>query len=646
MLSVVRLRKHFGPGPSSGTGLGSEPASTSEAVLDEVSFELRAGERVALVGPNGAGKTTLLRILAGEEDADAGSVQLASGVRFGFLRQHLAMDAERTVWEEGRLAFAEALGWAEEAERVAAAMAESNDESERRRLGQRFDLLQQRLHHQDAYQIDHKIERVLEGLGFMRSTFGQRVEHLSGGQRNRLVLAKLLLEQPDILLLDEPSNHLDIEATQWLEDYLVNSNATLLVVSHDRFLLDKVATRTLELFRGRIDSFAGNYSAYRRQKEERVEVERRTYERQRIEIGKLEEFIRRNHYGQKSAQAEDRRKKLERIERVAPPRAIAAPAMGFPPATRTGDIVLRVERLAKSFASPLFQNVTFDILRGEKWGILGPNGIGKTTLLRCLLGRLEPDAGHVSQGAGVRIGYFDQQLEFDDESAMVMDAVRPPHKEFIERERRDVLARFGITGDMAYQPVRSLSGGERNRVALARLAALDANVLVLDEPTNHLDLWARDALEQCLRSFEGTVVFVSHDRYFVNQAADHLLVLEPDRAWVVEGDYDTYLRIRAGAEPREEALDRGPRPTGRNAAREAGGTARPKRRFPYRKVGDLEAEIADVESRIVQLHEQLTSPDVLRDGTRVKQVKGELDETERALARLYEHWEEAIELNN
>jgi ATP-binding cassette subfamily F protein 3 len=268
-------------------------------------------------------------------------------------------------------------------------------------------------------------------------------------------------------------------------------------------------------------------------KADRLEVQRRTYERQQTEIAKMEDFVRRNHYGQKSAQAEDRRKKLARIERVEPPREIAAPPMGFPAAARSGDIALRVEHLSKGFDRPLFDDLSFDILRGEKWGILGPNGSGKTTLLKCLLGRLQADEGRAMFGTGVKAGYFDQLLDCLPEDALVVDAIRPDHKEFVEGQRRDMLARFGITGDMVFQSVHSLSGGERNRTALAMLAASDANFLVLDEPTNHLDLWSRQSLEKSLLSFEGTVLFVSHDRYFLNQVADHLLVVEPGRLVVI-----------------------------------------------------------------------------------------------------------------
>lgn len=634
LLSVRDLHKRYGPDP----------------VLAGVTFDVRAGERLALVGPNGSGKTTILQILAGREDADAGTIELAGAARVGFLEQQPQFTAGRTVWDEASEALCDLVALARDAERLAAALATAEDDIERRRLGERFDHLQHELHHRDAYNLDHKIERVLEGLGFASTTFRQRVEQLSGGQQNRLLLAKLLLTEPDLLLLDEPSNHLDIEATEWLEAFLIDSNQGLILVSHDRYFLDRVVDRTLELFRGTVDSYPGNYTAYLRQKAERLEVQRRTYERQQTEIAKMEDFVRRHHYGQKHAQAEDRRKKLERIERIQAPREIATPRMAFPEATRTGDIVLRVEHLTKAYGRPLFRDLSFDILRGEKWGILGPNGSGKTTLLRCILGRCAPDAGRLILGAGVQTAYFDQLLECLDADAPVIDAIRPPHKEFVDQQRRDLLARFGITGDLAFQPVGSLSGGERNRVALARLAAVDPNFLILDEPTNHLDLWAREALEHAIRQFSGSVLFVSHDRFFLNRIADHLLVVEPERFRVIDGNYDTYLHlVRRGL----AVGDRQPSPSVASRA-EATTQNRPdakrkaerrKRKFPYRKPAEIESEIAQREARIQTLHAALTDPQTLRDGQQVKQIKAELEQQHAALPSLYEHWEEAAELN-
>lgn len=638
LLSVRHVTKHFGPEP----------------VLQGVTFDVRPGERVALVGPNGTGKTTLLRILAGHEEADSGHLEIHATARIAYLEQQATFAPGNTVWDEARQGMIELIQLAGEANQVAQQMAEATDDA-REQLGRRFDQLQHELHQRDGYHVDHKIHQVLHGLGFHEEQYRQAVETLSGGQQNRLLLARLLLQEADLLLLDEPSNHLDIQATQWLENHLAAATQAMIIVSHDRYLLDKVSNKTVELFSGTADSYAGNFSAYWQQKAERLEVQRRTYEKQQEEIAKLEDFVRRNHYGLKHAQAEDRRKKLERIQRVPPPREIAAPVMGFPPAPRSGDVVLRAERLTKAYDAPLFEGLTFQIERGEKWGILGPNGSGKTTLLRCLLGLVEPDEGQIVLGTGVKSAYFDQLLSFSSEELEAVESVRPGHKEMHEPQRRDLLARFGLTGDMVFQNVGSLSGGERNRAALARLSAQDANLLMLDEPTNHLDLWARASLEKSLKNFDGTVIFVSHDRYFINQVADHLLVVEPGRFRVVEGDYDMYLHLvqrglaageatakDAGRDKENETVA-GSGQTGAESAR--GNATRRRRKFPYRKVNDLEAEILERETRIETLHEQLTLPDVLRDGTRVKDIKTEIDEQKSTLQALYEHWEEAVEMN-
>jgi ATP-binding cassette subfamily F protein 3 len=494
---------------------------------------------------------------------------------------------------------------------------------------------------------------VLGGLEFGSDCFQQPVETLSGGQQNRLMLARILLAEPDIMLLDEPSNHLDIEATEWLEAFLSESEQAMIIVSHDRYFLDRVTNRTLELYRGEVQSFPGNFSAYWQQKAERLEVQRRTFDKQQGEIAKTEDFIRRNFYGQKSAQAKDREKKLARIERVAAPREITAPSMGFPQVKPSGEIVLRAEHLAKAFDRPLFSELSFQIERGQRWGILGPNGSGKTTLLRCLIASEPLDEGSVHLGAGVRVGYFDQLLGELDDDAQVVDAIRPPHKQFTEPQRRDHLARFGLTADMVFQSVKSLSGGERNRAALARLAALDANFLVLDEPTNHLDLWARDSLERSLSEFDGTVLLVSHDRYFLNRVVDHLLIVEPGRFRIVNGNYDAYLHLvarglAAGEARVEDQMAAKPTRDGALSAAINSADGKPgkrKRKFPYRKVADLEREILDQETRLDELNVALADPQTHRDGSRVRQVKADIQTAKETLRALYEHWEEAVELN-
>jgi ATP-binding cassette subfamily F protein 3 len=633
LLKVAQLTKHYGPEP----------------VLDGVTFELRQAEKCALVGPNGSGKTTLLKILAELEEADGGQFEVHDSARIGFLEQQPRFAPGQTVWREATDALAELTDMVRQAEQLAAQIADCDDHQQRQRLGDRYDRLHQQLQQRDGYHLDHKIERILEGLGLGRETFAQPVEQLSGGQQNRLLMAKLLLSEPDVMLLDEPSNHLDIQATQWLEDFLRVSPSALIVVSHDRFFLDRVTQRTLELFRGTIDSFSGNFSAYTQQKAERLQVQRRTYEKQQTEVAKIRDFIRRHHYGQKHAQAEDRRKKLERIELVEQPREIEAPPMRFPSAARCGDVALRVERLAKSYDRSLFTDLTFDMLRGEKWGILGPNGCGKTTLLLCLMGRVSPDAGRAVLASGASIGYFDQHLSDLDEQAPVLEVIRPEGQAATEQARRGLLARFGLVGDLVEQPVANLSGGQRNRAALARLATTEANFLVLDEPTNHLDLWSRGALESALRQFDGTVLCVSHDRYFLNQVVDHILVADDGPFRVFEGNYDSYVywRDQQAGELRTSDTKPGKSEgsTRRHDQESASKSGRRKRRFPYRKVDDLEAEIAACEDRIEQLHTDMVSPEVLRDGQRVKQTQAELQQQQEALQTLYEHWEEALELN-
>ena len=613
-------------------------------VLSDVTFDVRAGDHIALVGPNGCGKTTLLNILSGQLEPDRGQLNRDQSVRIGFLKQQGHFSPGLTVWDQARDALRDLFALVAEAEQAADALGTELDPIQRQRLEQRYDQLQDRLSERDGYYLDHRIERVLQGLGFPSETYQQPVEQLSGGEQNRLRLACLLLHEPDVMLLDEPSNHLDIDTTHWLEVFLAEAPQALIVVSHDRFFLDRVANRTLELFRGTVDDYRGNYSAYARQKTERVAVQRRTYQKQQQEMARMADFIRRHHHGQKHAQAEDRRKKLQRITPVPPPREITAPTMGFRAKQRSGEIVVRVEHLSMAFTESLFDDLTFDILRGEKWGILGPNGSGKTTLLRCLLGHQSPDTGNVNHGTGIEIAYFDQLLTCLDDQTSAVDAIRPSHRELHEPQRRNLLARFGIVGDMAFQKVHRLSGGERNRVALAMLAASEGNVLALDEPTNHLDLWARDSLERSLVEAEATALFVSHDRYFLNQVADHLLVSRDGNFHVVHGNYDTFETLNASrAEtPATSPSEAGVQP--RLGDSQPEGHTR-KRRFPFRKTDALEADIVAAEARIIELQYSLASPEVARDGERVKTTQRELRAQKQALAILYEHWEEAFDLN-
>jgi ATP-binding cassette, subfamily F, member 3 len=626
-----------------------------KTILDGACVEIRADDRLALVGPNGAGKTTLLRILTGEQGPDGGDLEVSGGIRIGYVKQHAHFPPEATVWSESTAALGDVPALVPASEKIAEQLSIFTEGDEHDRLLVEYEKLQSQILLTDAYNWRHRVERVLQGLGFSPVDYDKSTSKLSGGQQNRLMLACVLLSKPELLILDEPNNHLDVESTEWLEDTLSSWVGAVLVVSHDRYFLDKVANGVLELIDGQIDRFKGNYSAYVSQKELRLEVQRRTFEKQREEIEKLEDFIRRNHAAQKATQAEDRRKKLERIELVQRPREIHTPKFHFPPVTRCGDIVLRVEQLCKAFDKPLLDRVHFQIQRGERWAVVGSNGAGKTTLLRCLLGDVKPDSGAISFGTGVKVGYFDQLVRGLDLELPPMEAVRVPHKDLVDLDRRNLLASFGLAGEVVNKPLKTLSGGERNRTLLAYLSALDPNFLIMDEPTNHLDLWSREALEVAFRAYQGTILMVTHDRYLVNRVADHILVLRGGKSSIIPGNYDDY---RHWLSQGMAISDRGS--VAMNSTKTANGTsndktaanknapaqtAKRKRKFPYRKVEQLEADIMTAEEKLQSLQDQMLDPQVLRDGRRVKELQQEIAQSQQTLTQLYEHYEEAVELN-
>jgi ATP-binding cassette subfamily F protein 3 len=637
LLSCTDLERGFDEGP----------------LFRNVGFELYSGERVGLVGPNGIGKTTLLKILAGKDRPDTGEVRRHAGARVALLEQHPEFAPGRTLFEEAKSALDELLAAHDDMIRTAEALAQATDEAQRKSLAARYDRLAELLSHHDAFHLDHQIEEVLDGLGFTRGDYDRPVTTFSGGQQSRLMLAKLLLAAPDVMLLDEPSNHLDIDTTRWLEDYLVRQPEAMLIVSHDRYFLDRVVTKVFEMHRNRLNAYPGNFKQYWRLREERYQQELKAWEAQQEYIDKQEDYIRRVHYGQLHKQAASRQKALDRLERLERPTRIESPHMHFGSVRRSGDIVLRVEDLSKSYDRPLFRDLTFDLPRGRRLGILGPNGSGKTTLLRCLLGEEEPDSGRVERGHLVEIGYYDQHLKVLPEDKPVIRAVWPEaDPDVVEQGMRDLLGRFGLVGDQVYQQVGSLSGGERSRAALAKLVAEGVNLLILDEPTNHLDLWACDALEQGLKEFEGTVIVVSHDRYFLNQVCDMLIALDGQGgSQVIHGNYDTYELMRAqqeAAAKEKEAAQKEARSASeakRQPAEGRGaGKEKKKRKFPYRKVADIEADIAARETELAQIEELLASPELYRDGERVKQTTARFEEVKAEIAGLYEHWEEAMAL--
>jgi ATP-binding cassette subfamily F protein 3 len=639
----------------SAQGLGRQ--YVGDPVFTELAFEVRAGERIGLVGPNGAGKTTLIKLLAGLEQPDYGSLFVRQGIRIGLLRQEVHFEPGETMMQVVKSGLASLIELQHELEEAAQEMAEAEDDDDRERASRRYDALHDQLEHQDAYSIDHRVEEVLSGLGFTESEFHRTASTFSGGQQSRMMLARLLLESPDLMLLDEPSNHLDIATTEWLESYLARQPVAMIVVSHDRYFLDKVVNKIWELHEGKITAYPGNYSQYWRLRTERAKVLERQSERQEEKAEKLEAYIRKYGAGQRAKQAHDRERKLERLQReqVETMRDVIGPIMRFDEVERSGDIVVDARKLSKAFDKPLFQNLNLTVDRGECVAVIGPNGAGKTTLIKTLIGHEKPDSGEVKLGHKVQVGYHDQGLQSLNPETKVIRAVWPEDDpDWVEGDVRNLLARFGLTGDMVFQAVGQLSGGEKAKAALARLCATAANLLVMDEPTNHLDIWSREALERSINEFEGTVLVVSHDRYFLNKVADRLVVIDGGQARIVDGDYEAYqyqLREKEQVDKEKTASKTAaarvvPQPKSRPApGSPAAATGKPKRKFAYRKAIDIEREIGEFEKENLELEDLLGQPATWRDPVKAVRYQDRHIELKSRLETLYEHWETALEAN-
>lgn len=611
---------------------------STETVFRNVSLQLRAGDRIGLVGPNGAGKTTLLRVIAGEDAPDSGSVYWHGETSVAHLRQIRDVTPGNTLLEEVRAAMSRLEHWYEEMVEAGRRMAEAVDPDEHRRASNVYDDRQERLRRRGGYDFQHRIEEVLFGLGFRKEDFDRDVATFSGGQQSRISLARLLLQSPDIMLLDEPTNHLDVAATEWLESYLCAQRAAMVLASHDRYFLDKTSTTIWELAGGRLTAYPGNFSQYSAIRAERRKAADRIADRQAEEVGRLEEFVRRNKAGQLAKQAKSRERRIERIrerqvERI---RDVERPPMVFPSGPRAGDVVVSAKGVSKAFDRLLFSEVDLEIERGWRVGVVGPNGSGKTTLLRILLGEEPPTSGRVRLGSNVRIGYLRQDVEDLDPDSSCLEVVRPPWRASESEEVfRRILARFGVGEDLAENRVGSLSGGQRSRVALARIAAQEVNVLALDEPTNHLDVWACAALEDAIQAFDGAVVVVSHDRYFLNAVCRKLFVVESQRVRRIDGNYDRYVELRSAAAVEARTPKAAP----------ASNPAKRKRKYPYRKAEEIEADIHERESRLAALQSSLQRPEVFSDGRRLSEVTREIQLVQMEVERLMDHWAEAMELN-
>src|ERR1044072_3828888 len=509
-------------------------------VLRGASLQVNAGEHVCLVGRNGAGKSTIFRLVRAEETADRGDVIRARGVKLGLLDQHVHFKSGSTVHESALAAFGRLQQIEHEMHELEHRMAEAGDDLEK--ILERYSDLQQEFEHEGGFEYAAKAESILQGLGFDREMWSMETETLSGGQQNRLGLACLLLAAPDVLLLGGPTNHLDVNAVEWLEEFLQEDQAAYVIVSHDRYFLDRCCRRIIELENGRASNYTGNYSDYLVEREERREAQQRAYDKQQQLIAKTEEFIRRNLAGQKTKQAKSRRTmlaKLERIDSVRPDQSSGD--FRLRSIERAGNHVLMVEKTDIGYPGKMLARaIAFTLRRGECLGIIGPNGSGKTTFLKTILKKIPALAGEIRWGTKVQIGYYAQQLDdLDDRNEIIMELRRVASPGATAGELRAFLAKFLFRGDDVYKHVRDLSGGEKGRLALAKLIYSRVNVLVLDDPTNHLDIPSREALEEALDAYEGTILTISHDRYFLDRVATQILSLDGlGGAEHYDGDYN------------------------------------------------------------------------------------------------------------
>jgi ATP-binding cassette subfamily F protein 3 len=616
-------------------------AYAGQEVLRGASFQINPGEHVGLVGRNGAGKTTIFRLITGEETADKGDVSKMRALRLGLLEQHVDFAAGVTVHEAALAAFGELQSIEHEMHELEHRMAEAGDDLEA--ILERYSQLQEKFELEGGFEYAARAEMILQGLGFDRETWAQPCATLSGGQKNRLGLARLLLAEPDVLLLDEPTNHLDVNAVEWLEEFLQNYDAAYVIISHDRYFLDRTARRIIELENGRAVSYQGNYSDFLVEREERREIQRRAYENQQALIAKTQDFIRRNLAGQKTKQAKSRRNMLQRMERVDAVQVDqSAGNFKLNKVARAGDNVLIVEDLAVGYTTrTLARQLNFVLRRGECLGVIGPNGSGKTTFVKTILNQIPPLAGDSRWGTKVSIGYYAQQLDdLYGPNEIIMELRRVAAPDTPAGELRNFLAQFLFFGDDVYKRVDTLSGGEKGRLALAKLIYSQVNVLVLDEPTNHLDIPSREALEDALDAYPGTIITISHDRYFLDRIATQILALDgTGDTEHYEGNYTEYHEwvLARRTDARAEELQQ------RRAHERATvpGVTKTAKKPAGRAPALVEADIETAEKRLAQLSEQLASPATARNPTLLHDLHTQYAQAEIVLQKFYEEWETA-----
>ncbi|CAM3213864.1 ABC-F family ATP-binding cassette domain-containing protein [Vagococcus fessus] len=640
LLQANQVARHFG----------------GDTLFENIQMEIQDNSRIALVGRNGAGKSTLLKIIAGIDPADEGTISKIKNLSMGYLDQHTGLNSAQTIWNEMLTAF-EALRKVEkrlhhlEEQLGYPDIMEDSDAYDR--VLKEYDQLQHDFNEQNGYGYEAEIKAVLNGFRFDETFYDRDIASLSGGQKTRLALAKLLLEKPQLLILDEPTNHLDIETLAWLENYLQNYRGAILIVSHDRYFLDKIVNEIYDLSRRKITRYKGNYSRYLVLKEEQLLSDQKAFEKQQTEINKLEDFVARNlARASTTKRAQSRRKQLEKMDRLDKPLGDEKSARFlFSIEKQSGNIVLQAEDVAIGYdETVLCSPVNLDIRKQEAIALVGPNGIGKSTLLKSLIKELPLLNGEVNLGTNVSIGYYDQEQANLRSNKTVLQELWDEHPTTPEKDIRSILGSFLFSGEDVEKTVPQLSGGEKARVALAKLAMNKENFLILDEPTNHLDIDSKEVLENALIDYEGTILFVSHDRYFINRIATKVVELSENGSKLYLGDYDYYVekkkeeeeiaQLKLAEEAKKNPETASIPSSSKNAFYQSKEEQR-KIRSITRVIDDIEAQLATIEDKTTAVQENMSSPEHINDPGKLMDLQRELTALEAEQESLLEKWEDA-----
>ncbi|MER2034748.1 ABC-F family ATP-binding cassette domain-containing protein [Mammaliicoccus vitulinus] len=625
-----------------------EKSFDGDVIFSDVDFEVKTGERIAIVGRNGAGKTTLMKVIAGVESYDAGHISKGKQVSMGYLTQQMSLDSDDTVMNEMRKPFEHVITIEEKMKSLTDWLSQHADDYDsntyQEKLSQ-YESLSNQFEVMGGYHYESKIKTVLTGLNFVESDFDRQIQSFSGGQKTRLSMAQMLLSEPDLLLLDEPTNHLDMDTTEWLENYLAHFKGAIVIISHDRYFLDKIVNQVYDVALGSVKKYVGNYSKFLKERYAHYEKVMAEYERQQSEIKKLETFVEKNiTRASTSGMAKSRRKVLERMERIDKPRLDAKSAqISFEINRATGEDVLKVNNLAIGYSKSITSAINLEIKRHDRIAIIGPNGIGKSTLIKTIAQKIPALSGDITFGSNIQIGYYDQkQAEFKS-NMTVLDYVWNQYSHMPEKDIRTILGRFLFTQEEVKKIINDLSGGEKARLQLALLMLEKNNVLILDEPTNHLDIDSKEMLEQALQNYEGTLLFVSHDRYFINELANKVFHITQEGNELFQGDYQYYLEK---LEQREAISNyEQNESTSSQTAKDDNFYTNQKqlkkeKRKLERQLEEIENNISTYEEQISNYEHQLTLPEIFNDIEKSNEINHLRIEAERLLEESMEKWEE------